>query len=507
VTLDEESATIDTVEPNANAKGPDRTDLQEGSVGDRGSEGAPTTTPWLVRVGSALKARRIPLFWSAVFIGLGLLYMFEYGPFFFDNPAWVTGGDLWGIFRAAHYVGWGFPGGIYDPSTGVVTFPGMSVLLAPVAMVSGGLGLSESAPGVTLAHPTAALLLQPVELLLGCTLVFASDSTAKLLGLSTRARFVLVGAVALVALHVAAVWGHSEDLVAVAFLLWSFQCLRTDRSRPGGWIMGLGILMQPLVGLALPLLVGMSTAKDRVRLVVRSVAPSAVLVGIALLGNWSETIHTIVKQPTPPSINHATPWLPLAPRIGKATVPFEQSFLRITTSGQREHFLVTHVHQPAVVIVSGGPPRMIGVFLALLIGLWVWRRRPDTVGLFWLMTLALSMRCYFEAVMTPYYTAPALVLGLIAAARMGRWRFAIAFVAAAGDTVYGYFRFSPWVWWLPVVALLTVVLACGYPGWGHLEGRGVVLERNDASADDRLGPPPVTDPLGDTGRPLSPRGT
>ena len=59
---------------------------------------------------------------------------------------WDTGGDLWGIFRAAHYIGWGFLGGVYDPVDWGQLPPGAGVLLAPVAMLSGHLGLTESFP-------------------------------------------------------------------------------------------------------------------------------------------------------------------------------------------------------------------------------------------------------------------------------------------------------------------------------------------------------------------------
>jgi hypothetical protein len=69
--------------------------------------------------------------------------------------------------------------------------------------------------------------------------------------------------------------------------------------------------------------------------------------------------------------------------------------------------------------------------------------------------------------MTPYYLAPPLIVALIAAGRMGRLRFGIAAAAALADTVFAYFRFSPWLWWLPVIGMLGVVLACGYPGRSH----------------------------------------
>jgi hypothetical protein len=243
----------------------------------------------------------------------GMAYLLGWGPLVEHRSLWSTGADLWGIFRAAHYVGWGYLGGIYTPSTSVLTFPGMSVLLAPVAMLSGALGLSESAPGMLLTHPGAALLVQPVELLLACTVLFAADALAVRLGVRASLRVWLIGMVAVVAWPVAAIWGHAEDVVAVTFGLYAVCSLLDGKHRRGGWLLGIGILFQPLVGFLLPVAVGMSPATRRVKLMVRTAVPSVVLIGIAMAGNWADTYRALVKQPTPPSLNHPTPWVALAP--------------------------------------------------------------------------------------------------------------------------------------------------------------------------------------------------
>ena len=103
---------------------------------------------------------------SVVVLVTGLLFEFFWLPVVHHDPVWFTQADMWGMFRAAHYVGWGYLGGVYTPGTGLLTFPGMPILLAPVAMLSGALHLTESTNPVILAHPTAVFLLLPVELLL-----------------------------------------------------------------------------------------------------------------------------------------------------------------------------------------------------------------------------------------------------------------------------------------------------------------------------------------------------
>ena len=60
---------------------------------------------------------------TAVMLVTGESFMFEWNPLVEHVRYWNIGGDLWNTFRAAHYVGWGFLGGIYDPANGIVTFP------------------------------------------------------------------------------------------------------------------------------------------------------------------------------------------------------------------------------------------------------------------------------------------------------------------------------------------------------------------------------------------------
>ena len=97
-----------------------------GAMADRRSSSA------MVRCASD---RRLPLAICAAFLVIGMIFMFFWNPLVHHVGSWNTGGDLWGIFRGAHYVGWGFPGGIYTSGTGIVTFPGMAILLAPIAML------------------------------------------------------------------------------------------------------------------------------------------------------------------------------------------------------------------------------------------------------------------------------------------------------------------------------------------------------------------------------------
>jgi hypothetical protein len=439
-------------------------------------------------------SRGIPLAWSVVLVAFGIAFLLGWGPLVLHHSQWTTGGDLWGIFRAAHYVGWGFFGGVYDSSTGVNTFPGMSVLLAPVAMFSGALGLTESTLGILVFRPTAALLLQPVELLCACTVLFAADTVAVRLGVRRAVRVWLIGVLAVVAWPAAAIWGHAEDVLAVTFALIAVRLLIDGKSRRSGWLLGIGIAFQPLVGFILPIAAGMSPTGRRLKFFFQAALPSVVLIGIDLAGNWSDTYRALVKQPTPPALNHATPWVSWAPYVVHQVIPKVETGIRLGQLHGHFHTFTSTVNSSSFVLVSGGPVRTIGLIFAVLIGLFVWRKRPDPIGIMWLCGVALALRCYFEPVMTPYYLAPPLIVALIAAARMGRLRFGIAAAVGLADTIFAYYRFSPWAWWLPVVGMLTIVLACGYPGREHVVAGGAIANDDGSIGDGACTPADTTVP-------------
>ncbi len=248
-------------------------------------------------------------------LAAGIVFMLEWEPLVHHAPVWDTGDDLWGIFRAAHYVGWGWLGGVYTPSNSVVSFPGLPILLAPVAMLTGFLHLSESDTQVLVAHPSAALVLQPVVLLLTSTVVFAVDALAQRIDVSMRQRLVLTTLVAIIAWPIASVWGHPEDALAMTFALYAMVNVLDGRWARCGWLLGVGILMQPLVAMLVPLVVGAAPPGRRLFLVIRSAVLSLGLVTVAYVGNPAGTYQMLVKQPTQPYLNHATPWVALAPRL------------------------------------------------------------------------------------------------------------------------------------------------------------------------------------------------
>jgi hypothetical protein len=305
----------------------------------------------------------------------------------------------------------------------------------------------------------------PVELLLGSSVIFAADALAQKVGVAGRRRIWMCAAVAIVAWPVAAVWGHAEDSLAMAFALYAMVAVLDGRWSRVGWLFGLGIVLQPLVLLLLPMLFFYTPSGQRLMFAARSLVLSVFLVGVAFAGDPSDTYRSLVKQPTPPSVNHATPWVALSPRVNSNAIQTFHGASLHPRAGGGHRFAVNVVAGTgrAVAYVSGGPGRMIDVLAALVVGLVVWRWRPTPVRLLWLAAVVLASRCFFEPVMTPYYLAPPLIMCLIMAALQSRKRFWAAVILALEVTVFAYHHLNPWAWWLPVVVGVAAVVALGYP--------------------------------------------
>ena len=422
------------------------------------------------------------------------------------KDGWQTSGDMWGIFRAAHYIGWGYLGGVYDPTTGVNSLPGIEIILAPIAMLTGHFGLTESFSPFFIARPTAALVLMPIELILASSIFFAIDALAEHFGSEMWRRALLSSGTLVLMWPTVAVWGHAEDCFALAIGVYSLIAALKGRWKACGWLFAIALLTQPLVVMMLPLLIGTAPAGRRVATALRACIPSLAIAGVAFASNAGNSFRALVLQPTPPSGNDPTPWVSLAPHLLLSVPKVGRQTTLIFRAGKFiERSSTTQFH--TVALVSGGAGRSIEIILAGLLGLYVWRRPQPAVKFIWLAAVCLGMRSMFEAVMLPYYLGPPLILAMAVASLQSRTRFAAAMAVSIGTMVFAYCcHLGPWAWWLPVVVGMASVLALGYPhalplpaspaadDLSELEGTDMQLEIYlsgcRASLDDGAGPEP-----------------
>ncbi len=283
-------------------------------------------------------------------------------------------------------------------------------------------------------HPQLFIVLALYVLILSCVALLACDALAERLQVPRSRRAVLSFAEAVLLWNVVVIWGHPQDAIAVAFAVYSVIFALDRRFVGAGWLFGLALAFQPLTIVVFPILLGVGGRTKALGLALRGAVPAAALLIGPLIADFHATYRSVVVQPAFPDspYNHKTPWTPLPPSIGG---------------------------RGAMTTVGGGPLRVAVLALATGLG-WVavrWRDRPEMVV--WAVAVALALRCYLEAVMTPYYVWPALAVAVVVAAR-GTWpRFGITLAVAVATTVLAQTRLGLWPWWIIDVGGLTAVLA------------------------------------------------
>jgi len=400
-------------------------------------------------MGARLRRRVFPLIGS---VGLILVGMFTttWGPALIGRAAWALPYDLWGTLVATSRLAHGNVGGVYAPGTGLISLPGAAVILLPAAGLISALGLSLAIPGPHNLHPSVWLVAGPYEIALCCVSLFAADALAEQLGVLFWRRGLLSVAGASILWSVSARWGHPEDAVAVGLLLYAVLAQSRARNGLAGWLAGAAVCVQPLVLLALPVMLAVLPWRRMVPFLVRTALPSAVLLGAAAIADWHDTYISVTSQPDSPVINHPTAWTSLAPQMTNQNV-------------------------------AAGPFRLATIVLAVLCALLIrryWQQRgafgadgeiagwssAQLADVLWWVALALALRSFFEPVMVSYYPWPPMAVALIPAATLGWRRLFAAGVVAGGLTAAAQGpSHAVWIWWVPIVAGLVVLLALARP--------------------------------------------
>jgi hypothetical protein len=359
------------------------------------------------------------------------------------KPAFALPADLWSTLIAAQRLLHLDLRGLYTPPTGLITFPGAALILVPVVAVIDAAGLGLAAPGAHHPHPGAWLLAGPYEMALSGVALFAADAIAERLGVSRPKRALLASAGAVALGNVSLAAGHPEDAVAVGLLLYGILALSAARAQRSAWLIGAALAVQPLVLLALPLIVVLLPPRRLAGFLARAATPSALLLAAAAAANWKATLTAVTTQPNWPAADHVTPWTSLAPHVSGGGV-------------------------------AAGPARLLAILLAGGCALAVrrrWRAQPPVTGwspaflaeLLWWVAVALGIRCALEPVMVGYYLWPAVAVALVTASSDWSRLITTSLVAVILTFASGAGWQGPWSWWLPMIAGLGLTLVLARP--------------------------------------------
>ncbi len=422
----------------------------------------------LDRLIGRFRPRTVPIVVSIAYVAIGLAYFFRWGSVVEHVPSlWLGPGDLRFTFFASTQVAHRQFGAIYNRNLDFVEFPGILILLAPFGAMSSLFHTtllevtktgSVSVPfslhyvipflnpqelhvggNVYVSHPQWVVAVDPYVLLLSCMPLFACDALAARLQVSPQRRAVITVVVAVLLWNITVLYGHPEDAVAIALAVYALIAALDGRFSRAGWLFGAAVAFQPLVLLMVPVLLAMAGLRKGIGLGIRSVLPSAVLLSVPLIANFSATFRELVEQPTFPNLNHATPWTALASRLGG---------------------------QGTSLAVAAGPVRLLAIPLTIGLGIWVarrgWLERPEL--LVFACAVALALRSYTESVLVSYYLAAALTVGVVVAARCSRWLFGMAVSLAVATTIFGELKLGWFPWWtLQMLGLTGLLVVAAQP--------------------------------------------
>lgn len=413
--------------------------------------------------------RVFPLLATVVLVAVGMSTT-VFGSSVLHKTTWALPNDLWGLMTAAQRLVHLRLSGLYTKPTGLISFPGAALLMAPAVALMDVLGVPVAVQAAGNPRPESWLFAGPYEIAISGVVLFAADAVAERLGVPPWRRFLLCVAQAVALWSVSVRWGHPEDAVATGLLLYAVLALSRSRPARSGWLAGAAVAVQPLVLLAIPVLLVAAgwgagvpdeehedqeaggAARRVAGFAVRTAAPAVVLVGAAAAANWSATWRAVTSQPNFPQIDHPTPWTSLAPHLAGGSV-------------------------------AAGPGRVLAIAFACGCGaaFWYqWRARRDWVLLLWWVALALAMRSVFESVMVAYYVWPVLAFALAAASARVRTLLAASAAAVAVTFAAQLSWRGPWGWWtLMMAGLALTLLASWSPSWGDDRAAGAEVQLAD----------------------------
>jgi hypothetical protein len=384
-----------------------------------------------------------------------LLASFVIAPLITHSVGWRYPPDIWDTYQLAKNITVGDYANIYGESS-LVASPAILLVFLPIQQLTQHFGLTTGF-GFPVSRPSAWPIVAPVSVLLCAPALFGADSIAQAIGAGWRRR-VAIGACGAIALGNVLWWGHPEDALAVAFLLFAMRSALGKRWALCAWLLGVGFALQPLIGLAIPVVILCAGWRRLPSLVVRILAPAATLLLVPFASDWPDTYRAVVVQPVFPNLVRPTVWLRFAPHIANET-----------WMGGRS--------------VAGGPTRLISVAIAIGVGVWFMRKERPPQMLVWCAALVLALRFLFEAGVAPYYVWPPLAVVLVSGAIQPWKRMSLTCVCALGVTWVANVRIhTEWIWW-PICAGLVLALVFAFPAKTRERARDPIASFTELKRD------------------------
>ena len=364
-------------------------------------------------------------------VGIMAYSLLGHSVFHVGMASLLAPGDLWGLATSSSAILHGHPANIYVQNGALTSPPALELVLVPVLALGQLVGLSPHLH--TSGEPLSLwLVLGPAAILLASTALFAIDAVARHWGFSQRRRLALALVGGLGVANVAGGWGHPEDCVALAFVVWAALAMErggSDAAPRAALLLGVGVAFQPLALLGVAPVLARLSWRAAARLSWRLAIPSVVVLIPPLLAETHQTLFVLVRQPFAPLYVSLTPLTRLSPVIGPG-------------------------------LHGGGPTRLIATLLGAALAVAVCHRTHDLDRVLALVAVAFFLRVLLETELNWYYVWPVLALCLLLSLRRSRLRFALCTAALVVSIVFWGHRVHDIVlWWPAMMATLAVSLA------------------------------------------------
>ncbi len=373
-------------------------------------------------------------------IALGMAYTILIMPAITHTRGWWVVGEVWPPLLGARFVANGALGYLYSADPFFVAGPIGAMALVPVVIVGDTLHLTDNYRYLV-PHPTMWLVYGPYALGFGMALLYAARALAHQVwveeglaarGIAPRYLWTQATMVGLVLMPAAVVYGHFEDVLALALVLLGIRSMFSGRFGAAAMWFGLAIGTKQWALLGLPILVAATPATTRLRTLARSLVIPAALMAFTLSVDWSHASVGLFRPRAFPQLGHAALW--------------------VSRSGGE---------------IVGPPERWGAILTAIGLAYWLRDRREPRLLLAG-FALAFLSRVLFEPVVFAYYLVPALALMFLHERGAGRTGLR---TTVGGGAIMLFFLLhpNPWLWWAVTAAGIGWVAS---PAARDVLGRG-----------------------------------